>query len=129
DRLGDMIDGEVLGAEHFLEAADVTGNGTQPFDAGAMGGGGVLLARHLDGIGERSLGLVLESGGPAVPELGGAVGPVDDGRGAAASLESLDAHRYCGAVGKRLGRLVATRTRDGAVGGQPWIEVEQPAQV
>ena len=69
DGLGDVVDGEFLGAEHLLEALDVAGDGPQALDARLVSGGGVLVGGHLDGVGDRPLGLLFERGGPAVPEL------------------------------------------------------------
>ena len=89
----------------------------------------VFCAGHLERVGERSLGLLLERGGAAVPELVGAVGAVDHRRGAPAALLLADPERDLRAVGERLLGGVATGAGDALVGGEPVVEVEQPAEL
>ena len=83
---------------------------------------------HLDRVGDRSLGLLFEAGGAAVPELRAAENAVvRDRRVAAAHLPAhADAELRVGA--KALIGIMAARAADRAVGREPLVEIELPPQ-
>jgi hypothetical protein len=86
DRLADVLHGDGLGVagEGGLEGLDVAGDrleGAQ--DVGGVGHG------HLDRVDDRHLGLVLDGGGAAVPELGEVGGGVVDGGAVALAALAL----------------------------------------
>src|SRR5262249_32758714 len=120
---------EVLDAEYLLETLYITRDRLEPLDARLVSSGGIRILRHLDGIGERPLRLCFQRGCPAVPELGQAVGAVDHGRGAAAALLLLDARGTRRAIGEAPVRAVAARACHRAVGREPLVEVQEPAQL
>jgi len=129
DRLGHVVDGDLARAERLLEAVDVAGDAAEDLDGRLVREVGGLLGGHLERVGDRALGLLLQRGGAAVPELVGAVGAVDHRRGAAAPLLLADAEGDLRAVGERLVGRVAARARDGLVGGEAVVEVEQSPQL
>src|SRR5581483_2350141 len=103
---GDVVHCRLLGAEHLLEPLAVTRDGRD------AGGTGVVRVAHLDRVGDRPLGLLLQAPGPAVPELVQAVGPVDDGRCAAPADLPADALGERLPVGEGVFRAVATGAGD-----------------
>jgi len=88
----------------------------------------VERVRHFDRIGHRSLGLLFETGGTAIPELQSAVSGIDyRGRVASAGLFA-HADRDRAFIGKGKLRRMAGRAGDRAIYGELRVVVKPAAQ-
>lgn len=84
---------------------------------------------HLDGVLNRTLGLVLESRRTAIPELRQAVSAIDGGGGATAALLAADTRGKRSAIGKAVFGSVAGGARNGFIRGQALVEIKQPVEL
>ncbi|MNH01859.1 hypothetical protein D3C79_610830 [compost metagenome] len=122
DGLGDPIQGDVIIPEGRGEGSRVVRAGSQPHQQL------VVIQRHLHRVVDGVQGLLLQRADPAIPELGAAVGGIEDGRGIAGPLLAEVADRDAQAIAPAFLGIVTAGTADVAGLGKLLVEEQLLAQ-